>query len=349
MEPAPELTLPTAPAGRPAAGPRGVPRTRRPGAGRPSGGRRRDGRAPAGRSRTGRAGVLAFVLLTAPMLIGLAVFKYVAIGWSFLLSLSDARGTIALGHWVGLENYRTLLADQAFRDSLVQILVFTAFIVPVTFAASLGLALLVHRVRRGRALVRTAFLIPTAVSYVAASLLWKMCLFNGLPAGIANTIGGWFGADPVPWLQTTSPPLYWVVLVTLRLWLQVGFYMVLFLAGLQAIPREVHEAAALDGATGFRLLRRITLPMLRNTSVAVLMLLFIAAFQAFDEFYNLFNSGLSGTGTAPVLTPLVHLYNTAMGSQNYGLGSAGAFVLTALIVGVTLLQGRFTGFGKSEG
>ncbi|MFI6599361.1 carbohydrate ABC transporter permease [Nonomuraea sp. NPDC050536] len=283
------------------------------------------------------------------MLIGLGVFKYVAIGWSFLLSLSDAHGTIALGHWVGLDNYRELLSDAAFRGSLVQILLFTVFIVPVTFAASLGLALLVYRVRRGRAVVRTAFLIPAAVSYVAASLLWKMCLFNGLPGGIANMIGGWFGMEAVPWLQTTSPPLYWVVVVTLRLWLQVGFYMVLFLAGLQAIPKATYEAAALDGATGLSLLRRITLPMLRNTSVAVLLLQFIAAFQAFDEFYNLFSSGLSGSGTAPVKTPLVYLYDTAMGAQNYGLGSAGAFVLTALIVAVTLLQGRITGFGKGEG
>ncbi|GAA1938962.1 carbohydrate ABC transporter permease [Kitasatospora viridis] len=304
---------------------------------------------PARRPRTDRRAWAAFALLTGPMLLGLGVFKYLAIGWSFLLSLSQARGTITLGHWVGLDNYRTLLADPAFRGSLVQILLFTAFIVPVTFAASLGLALLVHRIRRGRAVLRTAFLIPTAVSYVAASLLWKMCLFNGLPSGIANMIGSWFGSSAVPWIQSTHPPLYWVVLVTLRLWLQVGFYMVLFLAGLQGIPRDVYEAAALDGATGLRLLRRITLPLLRNTSVAVLMLQFIAAFQAFDEFYNLFSSGLSGTGTAPVQTPLVYLYNTAMGDQDYGIGSAGAFLLTALIVCVTLLQGRITGFGKKEG
>lgn len=322
-------------------------RPERPGrAGRPAATTR--GPAPYRRRGADRRAWGAFLLLTGPTLAGLGVFKYVAIGWSLLLSLSDAHGTIGLGHWAGLDNYRELLSDAAFRRSLVEILLFTLAIVPVTFAASLGLALLVHRVRRGRALVRTAFLIPAAVSYVAASLLWKMCLFNGLPAGVANMIGGWFGMDPVPWLQTTSPPLYWVVLVTLRLWLQVGFYMVLFLAGLQAVPKEVDEAAALDGATGWRLRWRITLPMLRNTSVAVLMLLFIAAFQAFDEFYNLFNSGLSGSGSAPVQTPLVHLYNTAMGTQNYGLGSAGAFVLTALIVGVTLLQGRITGFGKGE-
>ncbi|MFE0649493.1 carbohydrate ABC transporter permease [Streptomyces sp. NPDC059534] len=315
-------------AGRPAVTPRGPARNR---------GRRTDLRSWG-----------AFALLTAPMLIGLGVFKYIAIGWSFLLSLSDAQGTIALGDWVGLDNYRQLLGDAVFQGSLVKILLFTLFIVPITFAASLGLALLVHRIRRGRAVLRTAFLIPAAVSYVAASLLWKMSLFSGMPAGIANMIGGWFGMEAVPWLQAGSPPLYWIALVTLRLWLQVGFYMVLFLAGLQAIPKELYEAAALDGATGLRLLRRITLPMLRNTSVAVLMLLFIAAFQAFDEFYNLFGSGLSGTGTAPVKTPLMYLYDTAMGAQNYGLGSAGAFVLTALIVGVTLIQGRITGFGKSE-
>ncbi|MDH6140216.1 multiple sugar transport system permease protein [Kitasatospora sp. GP30] len=304
--------------------------------------------APARRSHRDRRAWGAFALLTAPMLIGLGIFKYLAIGWSFLLSFSAAHGTIGLGHWVGLANYRTLLGDAAFRSSLLDILLFTLFIVPVTFAASLGLALLVHRIRRGRAVLRTAFLLPAAVSYVAASLLWKMCLFNGLPAGIANMVRDWFGMAPVPWLLTTSPPLYWVVIITLRLWLQVGFYMVLFLAGLQGIPAEVHEAAALDGATGWRLLRRITLPMLRNTSVAVLMLQFIAAFQAFDEFYNLFNSGLSGSSTAPVQTPLMYLYNTAMGDQDYGLGSAGAFVVTALIVLVTLVQGRITGFGKGE-
>ncbi|MFD8975284.1 MULTISPECIES: carbohydrate ABC transporter permease [Streptomyces] len=315
-------------AGRPADIPRGPARTR---------GRRADWRSWG-----------AFALLTAPMLIGLGLFKYIAIGWSLLLSFSDAQGTIALGDWVGLDNYRQLLGDAVFRNSLVKILLFTLIIVPVTFAASLGLALLVHRIRRGRGILRTSFLIPAAVSYVAASLLWKMSLFSGMPAGIANMIGGWFGMETTPWLQAGDPPLYWIALVTLRLWLQVGFYMVLFLAGLQAIPKELYEAAALDGATGLRLLRRITLPMLRNTSVAVLMLLFIAAFQAFDEFYNLFAGGLSGTSTVPVKTPLMYLYDTAMGVQNYGLGSAGAFVLTALIVGVTLVQGRFTGFGKSE-
>ncbi|MGH3381832.1 MAG: carbohydrate ABC transporter permease [Actinoallomurus sp.] len=298
--------------------------------------------------RTDRRAVGAFIVLTAPTLLGLGLFKYVAIGWSFLISFNDARGTLSIGHWVGLDNYVFLLKDEAFRSSLWTIVLFTAFIVPVTFAASLALAVGVDSVRRGRAFFRTTFLLPAAVSYVAASLMWKMALFNGLPSGIANTLGGLFGMQPQAWLTDTAPPLYWIVIVTLRLWLQVGLYMILFLAGLQAIPVHLYEAAALDGAGRGRSFRHITLPMLRNTSVAVLLLILIAAFQAFDEFFNLFNTGQAGNASAPVRPPLVYLYDSALGDQNYGVGSAGAFVLTLIIVTVTLLQGRLVGFGRKD-
>ncbi|WP_433256409.1 carbohydrate ABC transporter permease [Streptosporangium sp. CA-135522] len=309
---------------------------------RPAGGRtvRRE-------RRTDWRAVGAFVLLTAPMLLGLGLFKYIAIGWSFLLSFSDARGTVDLGDWVGLENYTFLLQDEAFRSSMTGIVAFTIFIVPVTFGIALGLAVLLNGLRRGRAFFRTTFLIPAAVSYVAAALVWKMSLFNGLPSGVANTIGEFFGWDVQPWISSTDPPLYWIVIVTLRLWLQIGLYMILFLAGLQAIPVHLYEAAALDGASRWRQFRHITLPMLRNTSVAIFMLILIAAFQAFDEFYNVFGTA-AGSSAAPVRPPLVFLYDSALKDQNYGVGSAGAFLLTLLIVLVTLLQGRLVGFGRKD-
>lgn len=315
---------------------------------------RRVGASPAARKtpfRSRRAdwrAIGAFVVLTAPMVLGLGLFKYLAIGWSFLISFNDARGTLSIGHWVGFDNYVFLLKDDAFRSSLWMIVMFTAFIVPVTFAASLALAVGVNSVRRGRAFLRTTFLLPVAVSYVAASLMWKMALFNGLPSGIANTLGALFGMEPKAWLSDTAPPLYWIVIVTLRLWLQVGLYMILFLAGLQSIPVHLYEAAALDGAGRWQKFRHITLPMLRNTSVAILLLILIAAFQAFDEFFNLFNTGQAGNASAPVRPPLVYLYDSAMGDQNYGVGSAGAFILTLLIVAVTLLQGRLFGFGRKD-
>jgi multiple sugar transport system permease protein len=316
--------------------------------GRPADARQAAGKPARRGRRTDRRAIGAFVVLTAPMVLGLGLFKYVAVGWSFLISFNDARGTLSIGHWVGLDNYVFLLNDEAFRSSLWMIVLFTAFIVPVTFAASLALAVGVNSVRRGRAFFRTTFLLPAAVSYVAASLMWKMALFNGLPSGIANSLGGLFGMQPQAWLTGSAPPLYWIVIVTLRLWLQVGLYMILFLAGLQSIPVHLYEAAALDGAGRRRAFRHITLPMLRNTSVAVLLLILIAAFQAFDEFFNLFNTGQAGNASAPVRPPLVYLYDSALGDQNYGVGSAGAFILTLLIVAVTLLQGRVVGFGRKD-
>jgi multiple sugar transport system permease protein len=170
----------------------------------------------------------------------------------------------------------------------------------------LALALLVNSAGFGRPFFRTVFFIPTAISYVIASLVWRMGIFNGLPYGLANlTLYEVFGIDKViDWIGTADPPYYWLVLVTVRLWLQVGFYMIIFIAGLQEIPRSLYEAAAIDGArSGWRTFRDITLPMLRNTTIAVLMLNFIAAFQAFDEFYNIMGGTAASVGNRALARP----------------------------------------------
>ncbi|MDN3021748.1 sugar ABC transporter permease [Streptomyces sp. S.PB5] len=285
-----------------------------------------------------------FWLFTGPFLIGLIVFVFVPIGWSLYLSFFEARFTVTPSEFVGLENYRTILSDTDFRNSLVTFTVFAAFIVPTTWAMSLGLALLVNRLRFMQAFFRSVFFLPTAVSYAAAALIWKMSIFNGVRFGLANTVIGWFGVENIAWLGNPDPPWYWLVIVTVRLWLQSGFYMILFLAALQNIPRELYEAAAIDGAKpGWQTFRYITLPQLRATSTAVILLLLIAAYQAFDEFFILLGKATWG------MPPLVELYKMALGeNQNYGAGSAGALVLTALICLVTLLQGRIMGFGRGE-
>ncbi|MDN3260499.1 sugar ABC transporter permease [Streptomyces sp. CSDS2] len=287
---------------------------------------------------------LTFWLFTGPFLIGLAVFVYIPIGWSLYLSFFEARFTVTPSEFVGLGNYREILSDSGFMGSLGTFTVFAAFIVPTTWALSLGLALLVNRLRFMRAFYRSVFFLPTACSYVAASLIWKMSLFNGVRFGLANTVLGLFGVDDTAWLASPDPPWYWLVVITARLWLQSGFYMILFLAALQNIPRELYEAAAIDGAgPGWQTFRHITLPQLRATSSAVILLLLVAAYQAFDEFFNLLSKTTWGR------PPLVELYYTALGQdQNYGKGSAGAVVLTVLICAVTLFQGRIMGFGSRE-
>ncbi|MFB6856857.1 carbohydrate ABC transporter permease [Streptomyces sp. NPDC058320] len=287
-------------------------------------------------------------MFVGPFLLGLGVFTYIPLGWSVYLSFFDAHNTVTPSDFVGLGNYTAMLKNEAFTDSLSTFLVFSLFIVPATYALSLALALMVNRQRRAQAFFRSVFFLPAACSYVVAALIWKMSLFSGVRFGLANTVLGWFGGDQIAWLSTTDPPWYWAVIVTVRLWLQAGFYMVLFLAGLQRISPTLYEAAAVDGARpGWQVFRYITFPQLRATSVAVVLLLVINAFQAFDEFYNLLSDA---RGYPPYARPpLVYLYYTALGQgQNLGLGSAGAVLLALIIAVVTVGQAKWFGLGRKE-
>lgn len=303
------------------------------------------------RPRTRRSGrwrtSLAFWGFVGPFLAGLMVFTFVPVVWSAYLSFFDAQNTVVplAEDFVGFGNYVDMLTDRAFQDSLITFSVFAAFIVPLTFACSLGLALMLNKLRFMRAFFRSVFFLPFACSYVVAALVWKMSIFNGVRYGLANSILDLFGIEDIAWLFNPNPPWYWLVIVSLRLWIQCGFYMILFIAALQQIPEHLYEAAYVDGAKpGWQTFWHITLPQLRATSVAVLMLILIAAYQAFDEFVNLIGN------QAYARPPLVYLYYTALGTQqDLGRGSAGALILALIIAIVTLLQGRFLGFGNKEG
>ncbi|MDR2347165.1 MAG: sugar ABC transporter permease [Bifidobacteriaceae bacterium] len=302
------------------------------------------------RARHGRT-ALTFWSFVGPMALGVAVFVVLPIVWGLALSVSSAQTTIKPTKFVGLSNYLQIAQDPAFLKALGLVVVFALLIVPGTLVFSLVLALLVDAAPWGRGIFRTVFFIPTACSYVVASAVWRMSLFNGLPTGLANRVAGWFGLDPVAWIGTVSPPWYWLVLVTVRLWLQVGFYMIIFTAGLQDIPREVYESAQIDGVRNiFQRLRYITLPLLKNTTVSVAVVCLIGAFQAFDEFYNVLGSAGGGAqgNLSLAMPPLVYLYSIAFRSQNYGLGSAGGFVLTIVIVVFTLIQGKVLGFNRAN-
>ena len=215
------------------------------------------------------------------------LFVYVPIGWSLWLSFFEARFTVTPDKFVGLDNYADMLTNGPFTGCLGP-----SRSSPRSSSRSpspvAGLALLVHRIRFIRAFFRSVFFIPTACSYVVASMVWKLSIFNGVRFGLANTVLGWFGIEPSPGSAPPPRPGTGWCWSPLRLWLQPGFYMILFLAALQQIPEELYEAAWTDGARpGWQTFRHITLPQLRTTSVAVVLLLLIAAYQAFDEFYNL--------------------------------------------------------------
>ncbi|GAA1659040.1 sugar ABC transporter permease [Kribbella alba] len=291
-----------------------------------------------------RGNTLWFWVFVGPFVIGMLVFSYLPIIWSLVLSFFDAQNTVTPTKFVGLRNYVDMLTDHNFLSSLGTFSIFAIFIVPLTFVLALALALLVNQVKIARAFFRSVFFLPTACSYVVASLIWRLSIFNGVRFGLANTVLGWFGADQIAWLSTVDPPWYWVPLVTVRLWLQLGFYMILFVAGLQRISPVLYEAAYVDGAKpGWQTFRYITLPQLRATSVAVLLLNLIAAYQAFDEFYNLIGN------VNFARPPLVYLYSISLGSiQDLGHGSAGALILAVIIMVLTLLQNKIFGFGRAN-
>jgi multiple sugar transport system permease protein len=286
---------------------------------------------------------VAFYGFVGPLLLGLLVFFYIPVVWSIILSFSSARATMTPTGFVGLANYTQMLTDPEFIHALTTFTIFAVFIVPTTLFCALGLALLVNSIKFAQGFFRSVFFLPTACSYVLASIIWKMSIFNGTMYGLANAVRAMFGQGPLVWIATS--PYFWIVLVTVRLWLQLGVYMIIFIAGLQDIPRELYEAAFVDGArSGWQTFRNITFPLLSNASLAVLLLNVIAAFQAFDEFWNI----MSGGNQILARPPLVYIYNIAFDAQDYGLGSAAAIILTVMIVILTLIQGRLLGFGKAN-
>ena len=288
---------------------------------------------------------LAFWCFVGPLMLGLLVFFFIPIIWGIILSFSQANSTLTPTGFAGFSNYKAMLSDPSFVSSLGTFFVFALFIVPTTFICALGLALLVNSVKRGQGFFRLIFFLPTACSYVLASVIWKMNIFNGSFYGLANQILQGFHLPPVDWIFTSNPPLYWIVLVTVRLWLQLGLYMIIFIAGLQEIPSELYEAAAVDGVgSGWKRFVSITFPLLRNASISILLLNIIAAFQAFDEFFNIMSQG----NAILARPPLVYLYSIALTGGNYGYGEAGAMILTIIIVCFTLLQGRLLGFGRAS-
>jgi multiple sugar transport system permease protein len=288
---------------------------------------------------------LAFWCFVGPLFIGLLIFFFIPIIWSVVLSFSNARSTLSPQGFVGFANYQAMLTDPSFVQSLETFLVFALFIVPLTFISALALALLVKSITFAQGFFRLVFFLPAACSYVLASVIWRVSIFNGTSYGLANQVLAIFHIAPIEWVFTSIPPWYWLVLVSVRLWLQIGLYMIIFIAGLQDIPRELYEAASVDGASGgWQTFRYITFPGLRNVSISILLLNVIAAFQAFDEFFNIMSNGNSILARPP----LVYLYQVAMTAGNFGYGSAGALILTFIIVCFTLLQARFLGFGRAD-
>jgi multiple sugar transport system permease protein len=274
---------------------------------------------------------LAFFLLIRllPTLSALQVAFY---QWDML---SDERP------FVGLGNFQRLAGDQVFRTALMNTLKYVALGVPAGLVLSLAIALALTRVRRLAGLFRTVYFIPFITSLVAVGWVWRW-LYQP-QRGSINELIGLFGIPSQPFLQSTSQALPSIVVV--NVWHDLGFQIVIFLAGLHAIPDIYYEAARLDGAGRWAMLRHITLPLLNPTIVFLAVTSAISSLQVFSQVQNMSAQGTGGPLNS-TLSLVLYVYQKAFGgAYQMGYASAMTVVLFALILTVTLVQLRLLSRG----
>ena len=243
------------------------------------------------------------------------------------------------GHFVGFGNYARLLHDPVFGTSLINTFEVTLMIVPVLTVISLLLALALNRAGKGAAIMRGIFFASAVLSVTIVTLIWRFMLAPD--AGLLGETWKVLGWEPLPFLS--DPHLVLPALAITTIWWSVGFPMLLFLAGLQQIPQDIYEAAALDNSTSWTTFWRITVPALRRTLILVVMLQTAAQLQLFGQSQLLTAGGPSGASRTAVL----FLFESAFGRWELGYASAAAEFLFLIILAVTLTQYWATSRGEA--
>lgn len=272
---------------------------------------------------------VALAVLLAPSLIGMAVFVMGPILGSLALSFTDWDMFSDI-RWIGLANYGKALADPAVRSALGNTLLFILGYLPPVVGIGLGLALLLNRAFPGRTLFRAIYFVPVVTSWVAVSLVWKWLLNPEF--GLVNYGLSLVGIDGPGWLYDPQWAMAGIVLTSV--WKDIGFVMVIYLAGLQEIPGHLYEAAEIDGIHPWRVFWRITLPLLAPTTFFVTTISLINSFQVFDQVWIMTEGGPAGSTS--VVMELI--YKNAFRYYQMGYASAISWLLFAIIFAVTIAQ-----------
>ena len=272
-------------------------------------------------------------LFIAPFFITFAIFGLYPFLFSIYLSFAEWKGFGPI-EMVGLKNYARLLDDSVFWQSMMNGVIIFVLSVPVMVVLSLLLAVVLNSPKvRGFQLFRTIIFVPYITNMVAAGFAFRLLLEQ--ENGLINVLLESIGVPGIPWLDSVWGAR--VSLTLLVLWHYLGYNMVIMLAGLQTIPKEVHDAARVDGANPAQSFFFITLPLMRPVILFVLVLSTMGSFDLFTEIFIL-------TGGGPVnatLTPIVGIYNEAFGNFRFGYASAMSYVYFLVIVALTLVQIRY--------
>jgi len=273
-------------------------------------------------------------IFIAPTLLFFALFTVVPVLQAFTLSLQNA--TIVGGTWVGFANFVTLAGDPIFRLAVLHTVVYAL----ITVAAQIFLALFIAGLlqplpKTAQVFYRALFYLPLVNSAILVAMVWRW-IFNPNPFGLANALVQLFGLSPHPWIGSSDEALAAVILSTVLI--IPGGGVVLYSAAMGGIPKELYEAADVEGASWYRKWRHITIPLLRPTTLYLIVVYTIAAFQVFERVYIMTNGGGPNNAT---ITIVQLIYSTAFQFGRYGLASAQAVVLFVMAVAVAVIQFRW--------
>ncbi|GIJ76740.1 multiple sugar transport system permease protein/alpha-1,4-digalacturonate transport system permease protein [Micromonospora phaseoli] len=265
-----------------------------------------------------------------PNFVGFALLTLVPVVALFYLAFTNWN-VFGAAEWTGSANFRRMWGDASFWTALRNTFYYTVFHIPLTMAAALGLALLLNRKLRGVGFFRTAAFFPYITSIVAIAVVWNQ-LFSP-EYGPVNAFLRAVGVDNPPgW--TTSADWSMPAVIIVGTWREMGYYMLLFLAGLQTIPAQLYEAAKIDGATSWQRFRHVTIPGLRHTTFFVVVMLTIGSFKVFDLILVMTEGG-PGQST---LVLSQYIYQKGFVENQFGYASAVSIVLFAICFGVTGIQ-----------
>lgn len=278
----------------------------------------------------GRRTYITGILFLIPALLVFSLFNYYPFIMSIYYSFTDWNA-ISKAKFIGLHNYEAFFEDPRMIQGLRNTVIMAVFGIVVQNAVALGLAVLLNMKLRSRTYLRTAFYFPVIISLVVTSVVWSQLLKYG---GVLNTVLTNLGLEAWvhDWLGTVQT--VFPTIIALSQWQAIGYCAIIYLAGLQSIPKDIYEAASIEGAKGIALFRHITLPMLMSTVTVVMFLTVVGALKLFDMPYILTNGG---PGQASY-TVYLAIYKAAFTNSNYGYASAAGVILSVIIIGLTLIQ-----------
>ena len=285
-----------------------------------------------GLSKSMRESLVAYSFI-APNFIGFCVFTLIPMAIAVGLAFCEWDGAHPV-QFIGIQNFIDLLSDKTFKAAFVNTIVYAIGTVPLTLVCSLGLAVLLNQKVKFRNFFRTVSFFPYVASLVAVAAVWNMIFSPSM--GPVNQLLAALGVENLPrWAAGKDTAMLTVILFSV--WKNMGYYMVIYLAGLQGTNLELNEAAELDGANKWQIFWHVTLPQLRPTTFFVVIMLTISSFKVYDQMYMITQGG-PGNAT---MTLVYDIYNVAfVNTPRYGYASAISMVLFVLVLIVTIIQFR---------